>query len=317
MAYAFARDAGASPLFPPVHADAEAATEALLHVVRRDPRKSGVAQSRWRLEDLIEHCKWLNLETESGMSQLLQRLGIHYKRGRDHVHSPDPYYQAKIDEISALKKRLEEHQGKEILLYLDELTYYRQPSLARAYEEAGEARPHAQRSLASNTASRVVGTLDAFSGRVLFQSGSKVGIKQLVHFYQQVRQAYPQAQRIWIVLDNWPVHFHPDVLVALEPQETRFPFSRPPNWLQTPSPAAVKRWGDWQLPIQLVLLPTYASWCNPIEKLWRKLKQDVLHLHRLADDLKALRLLVTEFLQQFAAGSSELLRYVGLSKCRI
>jgi hypothetical protein len=42
-----------------------------------------------------------------------------------------------------------------------------------------------------------------------------------------------------------------------------------------------------------------------------------LHLHRLADDLKALRLLVTEFLQQFAAGSSELLRYVGLSKCRI
>jgi len=79
----------------------------------------------------------------------------------------------------------------------------------------------------------------------------------------------------------------------------------------------VKRWGDWQLPIQLVLLPTYASWCNPIEKLWRKLKQAVLHLHRRASDLKALRLLVTEFLQQFAAGSSELLRYVGLSKCRI
>ena len=104
-------------------------------------------------------------------------------------------------------KRLEEQRGKEILLYLDELTSYRQPSLARASEEAGEARPHAQRSLASTTASRVVGTLDAFSGRVLFQSGSKVGIKQLVHFYQHVRQAYQEAQRIWIVLDNWTVHF--------------------------------------------------------------------------------------------------------------
>ena len=79
----------------------------------------------------------------------------------------------------------------------------------------------------------------------------------------------------------------------------------------------MKRWGELRLPIQFVLLPTYASWCNPIEKLWRKLKQDVLHLHRLADDLKALRMLVTEFLQQFAAGSSELLRSVGLSKCRI
>ncbi len=281
-------------------------------MVRRDPRQCGVQQSRWRLADLIDHCKWLNLETESGMSQLLQRLGIHYKRGRDHVHSPDPYYQARIDEISALKKRLEEHQGKEILLYLDELTYYRQPSLARGYEEAGEARPHAQRSLLSNTVTRVVGTLDAFCGRVLFQSGSKVGIKQLVNFYQQVRQAYPQAQRIWIVQDNWPVHFHPDVLVALEPQETPFPFSRPKNWLEQPSAAAVKRWGTLHLPIQLVLLPTYASWCNPIEKLWRKLKQEVLHLHRLADDLTALRTLVKEFLQQFAAGSSELLCYVGL-----
>jgi DDE superfamily endonuclease len=286
-------------------------------VVRRDPRQCGVTQSRWRLEDLIEQCKWLNLETESGMSQLLQRLGIHYKRGRDYVHSPDPFYQAKVDEIKALKERMQTKHGLEVLLYLDELTYYRQPSLACAYEEAGVARPYAQRSLASNTVTRVVGALDAFSGRVLFQSGSKVGIKHLVHFYQHVRQAYPQTQRIWIVLDNWPVHFHPDVLVALEPQQTRFPFSRPTNWPQTPSSAAVKRWGDWQLPIQLVLLPTYASWCNPIEKLWRKLKQDVLHLHRLADDLKALRLLVTEFLQQFAAGSNELLRYVGLSKCRI
>ena len=141
------------------------------------------------------------------MSQLLKRVGIHYKRGRDHVQSPDPYYQAKIEEISALKQRLEEHQGKEILLYLDELTYDRQSSLARAYEEAGEARPHAQRSLSSNTATRVVGTLDAFSGQVLVQSGSKIGIKQLVSFYQTVRHTYPEAQRIWIVLDNWPVHF--------------------------------------------------------------------------------------------------------------
>jgi hypothetical protein len=84
-----------------------------------------------------------------------------------------------------------------------------------------------------------------------------------------------------------PSIFPVDVLVALESQETPFPFSRPPNWLQTPSPAAVQRWGDLRLPIQFVLRPPYASWCNPIEKLWRKLKQDVLHLHRRACDLQA------------------------------
>ena len=44
-AYAFIKDAGASRLFLPVHADAQAASEALLHVERRDPRQCGVPRS--------------------------------------------------------------------------------------------------------------------------------------------------------------------------------------------------------------------------------------------------------------------------------
>ncbi len=124
--------------------------------------------------------------------------------------------------------------------------------------------------------------------------------------------AYAGVKRIEIGLDNWPVHFHPDVLVALEPQESPWPRYVNPRWPTEPSQAARKRWGDWKLPIQLRPLPTYASWTNPIEKLWRKLKADVLHLHRSADDLAALRTLVTDFLEQFANGSRDLLRYVGL-----
>ena len=52
---------------------------------------------------------------------------------------------------------------------------------------------------------------------------------------------------------------------------------------------------------------------NPIEKPWRKLRQDVTHLHRWADDLEALRTGIDRFLDQFAKGSLELLRYVGLA----
>jgi hypothetical protein len=63
-------------------------------------------------------------------------------------------------------------------------------------------------------------------------------------------------------------------------------------------------------------LPTYSPWLNPIEKLWRWLKQDVLHLHRHADHVPALRALVLDFLAQFQDGSSDLLRYVGLRKHR-
>ena len=95
-------------------------------------------------------------------------------------------------------------------------------------------------------------------------------------------------------------------------QQCPFPFPRPDNWPDEPSPAAYKRWGAWHLPVQLVVLPTYASWCHPIEKLWRMLKQEILHWHRQADDLQGLRQRVMAFLQQFAPGSLSLLRYVGL-----
>jgi hypothetical protein len=252
------------------------------------------------------------LTTQAGLWQLLHHLGLHWKRGRDHVHSPDPDYQAKVNWLKRQRDQVHQSAGKQILLYLDEMTYYRHPSVGYNYELAGEDRPYAEHSYRSNTKTRVLGALDAERGRVLFRQASKIGIQELVAFYQQVACAYPQAQRIWVVQDNWPVHFHPDVLLALEPQEVPFPFNPAPNWPEQPSQQARKKWGDWHLPIQIMTLPSYASWLNPIEKLWRKLKQDVLHLHRWANDLQTLRERVLDFLKQFAGGSTELLQAVGL-----
>ena len=158
----------------------------------------------------------------------------------------------------------------------------------------------------------MVGALDTLTGRVVYRRAAKITLACLIQFYQALRAAYPQAERIYVIQDNWPVHVHPDVLVALQPQQTRWPWHRPASWPTEPSATAVKRWGPLQLPIQIVPLPTYASWCNPIEKLWRKLRQDVTHLHPWADDLVTLRAQVDRFLDQFAEGSPDLLRYVGL-----
>jgi|GEM_PF-4462571 len=55
-----------------------------------------------------------------------------------------------------------------------------------------------------------------------------------------------------------------------------------------------------------------APWLIPSEKLWRWLRQDVLKLHRLADNWPPLRTHVNAFLDQFAQGSQALLRNVGL-----
>jgi hypothetical protein len=53
-------------------------------------------------------------------------------------------------------------------------------------------------------------------------------------------------------------------------------------------------------------------WLNPIEKLWRWVRQDVLKMHRGVEDWPRVKQLVRAFLDQFAHGSPALLRYVGL-----
>lgn len=288
----------------------------LLHQVRRDPHLDGIDRARWRLSDLVEVCApWLRVHSQSGMWRLLQRLHIHYKRARMYVHSTDPHYQAKVAYIQERRNHVQEHLGEEVFLYEDEMGYYQQPTLAQAYDEAGRTRkkgPLAQMGSISNRFTRVVGTLDAFTGKVVFRQATKIGVSMLVKFFQQVVEAYPYAKRIWIVLDNSFVHFHPDLMVALEPQENPFPIHLPKTWPTEPSARAQKKWRDRKLPIQLVTLPTSASWCNPIEKLWRKAKQEKLHLHRLGNALKELRQEMITFFEQFADGSADLLRSTGL-----
>jgi hypothetical protein len=76
-----------------------------LAVVRRSPQRFGYDTARWRLSQLLVTCAWLRLTTRSGLSQLLHRLGISYKRGRDYVHSPDRHDQAKLDLLYRLRLR--------------------------------------------------------------------------------------------------------------------------------------------------------------------------------------------------------------------
>jgi len=243
----------------------------------------------------------------SGIWRVLAAHALRWKRGRDHLRSPDPAYQEKLARLATIRAQVDAAPLGAVLLYLDEVTYYRQPSLASGYAPAGRPDPRAERSVRSNTTTRVLATLDAHTGRVVAHQRSTIGVPALVRFFEALVDAYP-GQRLYVVLDNWPVHFHPNVLAALEPQCSPFPFFRPPSWPDAPSPRAKRL----NLPIQLVQLPTYAPWANPIEKLWRWLKQDVLHLHRLADDLPALRARVLAFLARFQDGSLDLLRYVGL-----
>jgi hypothetical protein len=174
---------------------------------------------------------------------------------------------------------------------------------------AGKEQPRAELGWKGDYSWRIAEALNAYTAQVSYMQAAHFSIPKLVEFYQHVRQDFPQATLLYMAQDNWPIHFHPDVLAALQPQRYQWDRHIPAHWPQEPSAKA--KFLD--LPIQVLSLPTYASWTNPIEKLWRLLKQEVLHLHRFEDDWVGLKQAVHEFLDQFDQESHYLLRYVGLS----
>lgn len=219
----------------------------------------------------------------------MRQAGIRYKRGRDYVHSPDPAYAAKAGAIQAALAEARAAPGRVALLYVDEKSYSHQPTVAADHHVGGHSQPLARRSYAFTKWRRIVGALDAVTGRVLFEQGDHVGARVFCGFLRQVRAAYPEAERRYVVLDNWrQVHAHPTVREEAARQG-----------------------------VTLLYLPTYAPWLNPIEKLWRWLCQEVLHLHRRAEDWPGLQAAVAAFLSRFAQGGTAatdaLLRYVGLA----
>lgn len=154
----------------------------------------------------------------------------------------------------------------------------------------------------------MLGALNALTGQISYRQRSRTDTACLAGFWYDLCRDYPDAETIYVVVDNWPVHFHPDVLAPLQAQNFLFPETLPACWQAEPSPRA--RVDD--LPIHLLCLPTYSSWLNPIEKLWCWLKQEVLHMHRYSDTWPELKQRVDQSLDGFSHGSTDLLRYVGL-----
>ena len=115
---------------------------AVLETIHRSPRVAGVDRSRWTLAALLTAILWLGGLSKSGLSRLLGRLGVRYRRGQEHVHSPDPEYDAKMAAVAAARAEAAARPGAVVFVYQDEFTTHRRPSVARAWqEEGGPGRP--------------------------------------------------------------------------------------------------------------------------------------------------------------------------------
>jgi len=298
---------GRKPAFSPK--SPEEAESEILAVIGGRPAEINPHQTRWTLRTLGQVVPWLQGVCVSGVHQILSRLGISYKRARDYVRSPDADYVEKLSRVAHVLAEAREQPERHVVVYQDEFSFYLQPTLAKDWAETGTKTPLARQSYLSQEMCYGIGALNPHTGDVVYQQVKRCTVVALHAFYTEICNRYPNAERIYLIQDNRAIHFHANLIAALLPQGADFDKPTPPNWTGKPS----KQIGRLaKLPIEIVQLPTYASWTNPIEKLWRWVRQSVIHLHRLSNDWQALQDKVIAFMEQFKGGSQPLLRYVGL-----
>jgi hypothetical protein len=242
--------------------------------------KSGPVPSRWTLRTVRVSVEWLSGYSLSGVWRVLHACGLGLHAACARLFSPDPDYRSKVRRLHRCLRDAARHPDTVIALFVDEFGYRRWPEVAPTW---GLETAMAQRA-GTNQQWRTIGALNALTGQVTYLDGYIVGRRQVMQFYSQLDLTYPAADLLYVIQDNWNIHTHPEVLTAL----ARYPRIKP------------------------VWLPTYAPWLNPIEKLWRWVRQDILKMHRWVEDWPQVKQRVHAFLDQFAHGSPDLLRYVGL-----
>ena len=184
---------GAKLLFSRYYPNREAASEAILHMLHQPPKEYGQTGTRWTLHSLLKaSCQWLCLHSLPGLWQLLKRLKVVWKRARAYVHSPAPAYIEKLAWVrfNFLQAELE----GVVFLFEDEFTFYRQPSLACAYEAVGQAQPLAHLGWRSHLAWRIAAGMNGYTGQVTYVQGSHIGIRQLLQLYQQMVLLYSKPE---------------------------------------------------------------------------------------------------------------------------
>jgi transposase len=268
----------AEPAEPAVAAAPAAATIA-------PPSPAAVPERCWTLRRLQATFPWLaHYRTLSGVWRAVRRAGQRLRRGRPRQFSPDPEYVAKETHLLTVLRQVAASEGTAVAVFVDEFTYRHWPLPGRTWAPRHGPPPVAERAAPGEYQRRIVAGLDACTGRVVARQAKAIRCHTFIAFLRQLTRAYPAARTLYVIMDNWPVHTNPQVLAAV---------------------AKLER-------LELVCLPTYAPWLNPIEKLWDWLKAAELRQHTLAGHWQALQGRVTAFLARFAEGSEALLRRVGL-----
>lgn len=231
-----------------------------------------------------------HLQTETGIaldeSRVRYYLQQHeYKLLRPvlTVESPDPEYESKVSRIEDLQRQA--RAGEIDLSYEDEIDLALLPTITRCWCKRGHQRvietPRKnQKRYGAGLIHWVSGKLDWATSDHKDNALFRAVLSQLVEPTPE-----PQARKIYVVIDNYRIHFAKPVLAFLQVHQDR---------------------------IALVCLPTYSPKLNPVERFWKHLRRKVTH-KTFFQTVEQLLEAVTSFFQELASRPDAVRSIAGLA----
>jgi transposase len=187
---------------------------------------------------------WQVAYSESGMTQLLHRLGYVYKKPKLIPGKADADRQrAFVEQYQALKA---EKAPDEPVYFMDATHPQHNPIAGYGWIRRGQA--HEIRSNTGRQRLNINGAIDCATLRPIVRYDDTINAQSAVALLKQIEQQHPRANRIHIICDN--ARYYRAQVVT--------------NYLLDSK-------------IELIFLPPYAPNLNLIERYWRFFKKEILY----------------------------------------
>lgn len=227
----------------------------LYGVVRGRPTDFGYARPTWTQELLIRVMAERRGVTVSvsTMSRALRRNGARRGRPRPRVKCPWPKA-AKQARLQAIERLVRTCPAREVVLYADEVDIHLNPKIGLDWMNRGQQKT--VMTPGRNEKRYLAGARDPRTGRLTCVERPMKNSWLFLALLAALREDYPTARRIHLIVDNYRIHHSKIVQQALQ---------------------------EYQGRVVLHFLPPYCPDYNRIERDWLDLHAEVTRNHECRD----------------------------------
>jgi transposase len=222
-------------------------------LVAGSPQDYGGARPTWTQELLARQLTALSTVrvSETTVGRMLAAGGIRWGMARPTVACPWSN-RAQRRRLGAIERRLAKLAPQDEAFYVDEVDIHLTPRSGRDWMLPGTQKEVL--TPGQNQKHYLAGALNTRTGAILWVDNGRKNSYLFLLLLRRLGAAYPQARKLYVVLDNYGIH----------------------------SSELVKRALTDELDDRIVLLflPPYSPTHNRIERLWRELHANVTRNHR-------------------------------------